>query len=308
MAYFDSDFGPYYRYITGPDLVGLFTKSNGAFGIVTKVAYRCLRRPKHWSFHAYCWPLEKIEDMTKALMGTIAVEVFDVHINDKWRLRGVGSMLPDNGDLILIFIVNAEDKPELEGKEQVIKEICETHGGTYVPDLAEDFHTHWPTDFFPLGHRPRSTQPAKRLRRHLYIFDEEIYPSSWFPACYTKRIELCQKYGLWGAAGYDGFVMNPQVISAQTTISLDDSDPDVVARYHKCQDEFRDWFGERGGTFQYRLPPLVPDYVWTNQPGAFNLLRSIKALLDPNNILSPGTFELGEWQSERIKENESKRV
>jgi len=59
------------------------------------------------------------------------------------------------------------------------------------------------------------------------------------------------------------------------------------------QGEFREWFGEKGGTFQYRLPPLVPDYVWNNQSGAFNLLRSIKAALDPNNILSPGTFELG---------------
>ena len=28
--------------------------------------------------------------------------------------------------------------------------------------------------------------------------------------------------------------------------------------------------------------------------GAFNLLRTIKSVLDPNNIMSPGTFELGE--------------
>ena len=43
MAYAETDFGPFFRYITGPDLIGLFTQSNGAYGIVTKIAYRCLK-------------------------------------------------------------------------------------------------------------------------------------------------------------------------------------------------------------------------------------------------------------------------
>jgi glycolate oxidase len=104
MAYADSDFGPYYRYITGPDLVGLFTRANGAFGIVTKVAYQCLHKPKQWAYHAYYWPLNKIEDATTALVETTALEVFDVHIVDKWRLRGMASRLPEDCDLIYIYI------------------------------------------------------------------------------------------------------------------------------------------------------------------------------------------------------------
>jgi hypothetical protein len=112
------------------------------------------------------------------------------------------------------------------------------------------------------------------------------------PEIHTKMGELCKKHGL-GAGGV-GFVMNSQMISWQTMTSLDDSDPDSVERFHKWQSEFREWYGGKGGVFQYRLPPSVPDYVWTNQLGAFNLLKSIKAILDPNNILSPGTFELGE--------------
>lgn len=293
MAYYDTQMGPYYRYITGPDLVGLFTRSNGSLGIVTKVAYRCVRKPDVWSFHAYTWPLTRIESMTSALEQAVAGEVFDVHLVDRGRMRGYVSMLPGDGDLILIFVLGAKNRQELGGKEEFVRSFCESDGGTRVSGLAEHFHTEWPADFFPLGHAPRGPVPAKQPRRHLYIFDEEIYPTSWFPRCYLKRMELCQKNEIWTTAGYDGFVMAPQAISAQTTISLDDSDPDVVARYHACQKEFRDWFGMNGGTFQYRLPPLVPDFVWNNQPGAFRILNSIKAALDPNNILSPGTFELG---------------
>ncbi|HEY78593.1 MAG TPA: FAD-binding oxidoreductase [Dehalococcoidia bacterium] len=299
MAYADSDFGPYYRYITGPDLVGLFTRSNGAFGIVTKVAYRCLHRPAHWAFHSYCWPLEKIEDVTKALMAVTAIEVFDAHLYDKWWLLGMGFTIPDDCHFALTVIVNAENQQELNGKEQSVKDICQTYGGASLPGIAENVHIIWPTYFcLMMAEPPPSAHtPTKKLRRYLYLVDELIYPTSKVPDVYTKVTEICQKHGLWDppqAAGFDGFTMSPQVICSPIPIALDDSDPDMVERFHKAQGEFREWFGVMGGTFQYRLPPLVPEFVWTNQLSAFALLKSIKAVLDPNNILSPGTFELGE--------------
>ena len=88
LAYADTDFGPFFRYITGPDLIGLFTQSNGAYGIITKVAYRCLKKPPCWSFFSYYWPLEKIEKCAAVLMEATAYELFDVHINDKWKFEG----------------------------------------------------------------------------------------------------------------------------------------------------------------------------------------------------------------------------
>ena len=301
MAYADSDFGPYYRYITGPDLVGLFTKSNGAFGIVTKIAYRCLHRPKHWAFHTYYWPLDRIRDATEALVASIAIEVFDIHLMDRWRFEmEPGPILPDDCEFALQFIVNAENEQELHGKEQTVKDICGTHGGIYLPGHAEDFYSQWPSPLIGLR-RPTTLPsapalPTKIPRRHIYLFDELIFPASRLPEVYAKIMETCKKYGFWDIphhVAFSGFPMNHQVITAPIGIALDDSDPYLVERFHKCQGEFREWFGKKGGTFQYRLPPMVPDFVWTNQLGAYNLLKRIKALLDPNNILSPGTFELG---------------
>jgi glycolate oxidase len=299
MAYADSDFGPFYRYITGPDLVGLFTKSNGAFGIVTKVAYYCLRRPKHWAFHSYYWPLGKIEDVTKVLVEATAMEMFDVHFNDKWRwiLEGE-SVVPEDGYFVVIFAVNAENEQELKGKEQSIEDICKTHGGIYLPGVAEDFHTQWPTTVFAGLSRPRrepSPPPKKVGRPYMYILDELIYPTPRLPEVYNKVMEICKKYGIWDSPRihvFDGYPMKRQVMSSQTWILIDISDPYWVGQFYKCQGEFREWFGEKGGTFQMKAPPLVPDYCWTNQLGDFNLLKSIKELLDPNHILSPGTFEL----------------
>ena len=127
--------------------------------------------------------------------------------------------------------------------------------------------------------------------------DELIYPTSKLPEVYNKTMECCTRHGLWDLAlppVLDGYPMKRQVMSSQTWTLIDYCDEDMVERFHRCQAEFRRWFGMRGGTFQMKLPPLVPDYCWTNQPEAFNLLRRIKGLLDPNDILSPGTFEIVE--------------
>jgi glycolate oxidase len=305
MAYADKDFGPYYRYITGPDLVGLFTKSNGAFGIITKIAYRCPHRPPHWAFQAYYWPSDKIEELTKTLLEATAVEIFDVHFFDDWWLRKMAHKLPDDCYFVLELAINAENKQELTGKEEFAKELCGKYRGTILPGFAEGFYTRWPTYLWSLGFIEEDipTTPEKRPRGHLVLLDEPIYPLSSLPEVYNKIMELSRKHGIWSkerGPGFDGFVLNPQVLCSPTPFSLDDSDPVMFEGFHRCQNEFREWFGNKGGTFQYRLPPEVPDFVWTNQIGAFNLLRSIKEVVDPNDILSPGTFELGGIKSERI--------
>ncbi len=188
MAYADTEFGPYYRYITGPDLVGLFTRSNGAFGVVTKVAYRCLRKPKLWAFHSYYWSMEKIQDVARALMESTAVETFGVHLMDRWCWVKINELdLPADCQFLLLFLLNAENELELKGKEQTMTEICEGCGGTFFPGFAEDFYTRWPTHFFfmEMVLPPRKSLPARMPRRYMYIFDELVYPTSWLPEAYV---------------------------------------------------------------------------------------------------------------------------
>jgi D-lactate dehydrogenase (cytochrome) len=300
MAYADTEFGPYYRYITGPDLVGLFTRSNGAFGVVTKVAYRCLRKPRLWAFHSYYWSMDKVQDVARALVESTAVETFGVHLMDRWCWVKINELdLPADCQFLLMFLLNAENEQELKGKEQTMTEICEGCGGTFFPGFAEDFYTRWPTHFFfmEMVLPPRKSLPARMPRRYMYIFDELVYPTSWLPEAYLTIRRLLEKHGLGGAehpVGFSGFPMNAQALSAHSWGGFDDSDKELMERFHACRAEFRDWFGKKGGVFQMRIPPLVPQYAWTNQKGAFELLRTIKSALDPNDIMSPGTFELGE--------------
>jgi len=304
MAYADTDFGPFFRYITGPDLVGLFTKSNGAFGIITKVAYRCLRLPKHWGFHAYYWPLEKLEDVTKTLMQTTSIEVFDIALNDKYRWDWEGPLpfdMPEDNHFDVMLIVNADNEQELKGKEQAVHDICSTNGGTYLPGLAEHFYRDWPTVLFctfpPVPpETPNIMTTTLGKRSYHYILDQLMFPTSRLTDVYTKTLELYKKYKLAQLPKHpvlDAQILKQQTMAVQCWVNIDEGSPEWVERFEKTRDDFRQWYGERGGLFQTRFPPLVPEYAWTSQLGAFNLLKSIKQTLDPNDILSPGTFELG---------------
>lgn len=303
MAYSDTDFGPYYRYITGPDLVGLFTKSNGAFGIVTKVVYQCLLLPKHWSFHSYYWPLDRLADVTKTLMEATNIEAFDIHFNDKYRWDWEGPFeIPGDGYFDVTFMANGHTPTEMKGREEALHDICRANRGEYLPGLAQHLYLSWPSIFFAAHPRLRPATPPNVMtetlgeRGYMYILDELIFPTSWLTEVYARTLELCEKHGLATLPMhpvFDGYPMRRQVISSQYWVYINDGKPEWVERFHGARDDFRAWFGERGGFFQTKFPPLVPDYAWTHQKGAFDLLRSLKKALDPNDILSPGTFDFG---------------
>jgi hypothetical protein len=241
-----------------------------------------------------------LKECTQAAAEAASIEIFDIHFNNRvrWDFKSEGPKIPRNLYFVLTFAIDGFNELELLGREKAVREICESYGGTYLPNVGEDFHAVWPCDFLPEEKMlpPRSSLPAKIPRSYVYLFDELIHPWSWMPQIYEKMARLCADYKLAGLV-VDGFVLNNLCSSTQFTISLNDKDSDAIKRYIQCRNEFRKWFLDKGGTFQYRLPPYVPDKVWTNQPDTLKLLKKIKELFDPNNILSPGTFELFEERS-----------
>ena len=294
MAYAESDFGPYNRYITGPDLVGLFAPhSNGAFGIITKVALRCARRPKHWAHHSFYWPFEQIEKAGRAIVELTAARIFDIHLNDKFLYTRFNRTLPEDCYFVMNLAVNGENVQELNGREQTIKDICKANRGTYLPGVAEDFYRNW---------RVKQTYSPQTLSERLHeksfcggLSSDLMYPSSRLAEVYMKITELLQKYGLSHPSNrgmFDCYPLMQEVVGTQQFVIINVKDHHLIDQFNKCNEEFGEWFVKKGGTFQTPLPPAAPLAAWTNQMGTINLLKNIKGVLDPNNILSPGTFDL----------------
>ncbi|MDD4160716.1 MAG: FAD-binding oxidoreductase [Synergistaceae bacterium] len=307
MAYDNTYFGPFYRYIHGPDLVGLFVMSNGAYGIVTKVAYMCQKKPPEWSGATYYWKEEDADKLTEVMLESTAMELYDIHLNDKWKYdftasigsRGkLKSMLPDGAYFVLQFTLNGFSKEELAAKENIVEKLCKKYSGVKLgSEVGDTFFGKWPTFHAPVIHPLiygmwDVLYDMQKANYH-FIYDSINYPTSKFPEVYNKLKEVSMKYDLWGfprVAVYDGFPMRSQVICSQTWAFINTREEYWLNRMFQCRDEFREWFGSVGGTHQQHLPPVIPEYGWENQKSDYELLRVIKKALDPNNIMSPGTF------------------
>ncbi|NMD44174.1 MAG: FAD-binding oxidoreductase [Clostridiales bacterium] len=308
LAYEDTNFGPFYRYVHGPDLVGLFVMSNGAYGIVTKVAYACQKRPDFWGSRTYSWKREEINLLTDAMLEATALELFDIHLNDRWKFDFFGDLnpeaaaqkLPKEVHFTLLVTLNAFSKEEMTAKENIVDELMRKYGGTLMGSLvADQYFSTWPTFHSPPTHPLMvemfaSLYPVNKTN-YLFIFDSINYPTSKFPAVYDKLEEVCTSFGLWGPprpSVFDCFPMKSEVCCSQTWSIVNTRDKAQFDAMYACRDKFRDWFGAQGGTHQQHLPPRIPPYGWLNQLDAYDLCGVIKKVLDPNNILSPGTFNL----------------
>lgn len=298
MAYDHTSFGAYSRFITGPDLVGLFTQSGGAFGIITKVAYRCIKRPENWGFYTYYWPREQGPKLTEAMSALAAREIFDIHLNDRGKTMameqsGLMPKLPDDCWFTLYLMVTADSAEELKAKETWVKGLCEKSGGKSLEHNICKDHWEWPTFFHTTGHPIMVETYKKSGQGFLQIADSIYYPLSRFPEVYAITEELCQKYGLVGEDTQtilDAFVFNDSVICSQLWLFLDPYNKEWRKRTAKFHFEFCDILGRLGVTWQNMYPPVVPDWAWKNQESAHQLIIKLKKLIDPNNIMMPGNI------------------
>lgn len=308
LAYENTYFGPFYRYIHGPDLVGLFVMSNGAFGIVTKVAYACQKRPDHWGSSSYYWREEEIGLVTEAMLEATSLELFDIHLNDRWKFDFMSSItkdktakrLPDDAYFTLLITLNAFSEEELAAKEHIVEDLMKKYKGVKMGSEAGDaFFSTWPTihafNTHPLTNEMFTCLYELNKTNYMFIYDSLNYPTSKFPEVYAKIKEACMRHNLWGLPRpsiFDCFPMKNEVICSQTWSLVNTRDKQQFDAMYACRDEFREWFGAMGGTHQQHLPPIIPNYGWTNQMSSYELCGIIKKALDPNDILSPGTFNM----------------
>jgi len=298
LAYEHTPFGAYSRFITGPDLVGLFTQSGGAFGIITKVAYRCIKRPENWGFYTYYWRREQPEELTGAMKALASEEIFDIHLNDRGKTlamekSGLMPELPEDCWFTLYLMVTAEGNDELKARGNRVDDVCRKFGGKRLDHNLCKEHWEWPTFFNTTGHPIMIETYQRSDRGFLQIADSIYFPLSKFPEVYALTEELCRKYELVGedkVTVLDAFVFNDHVICSQLWLFLDPYDRDQRKRTAKFHFEFSELLGRQGVTWQNMYPPVVPDWAWKNQESAHELTVRIKKLLDPNNILMPGNI------------------
>jgi glycolate oxidase len=210
------------------------------------------------------------------------LEVFDAH-SIKVLRENAGAPLPDVSAMIL---VETDGYTDAEASFQMNRV-----NNVFRQNSAIDIQ---------MANSPEEAQKLWKLRRSLgslaarlrtnNVGEDMAVPISRVPDLLTGISTIVEACGLpfvvFGHAG-DGN-LHPRIM-------YDRSDPDQVKRLRKAVEEISRLTCDLGGTLtgEHGIGMAKAPYMaLEHDPAALDLMRSLKRLLDPNNILNPDKMSL----------------
>jgi len=268
--------------VVGYNLTQLFVGSEGTLGIVTKAILKLLPLPEGKltltaAFSSMEMAAKTISEVIKDRIIPTTLEFLDKHtiraVEDYLRLG-----LPSGAEAFLLIEVDG-DVSELPGKIERIRKICECNRVAQV-NVAKDKREQeelW---------KARRAISASLLRIRPEKLNEDIVvPRSRIPNILTKIENIGDRHGLvipcFGHAGDGNIHVNVMFGKG----------PGESDRAHQAVDEIFEATVELEGRIsgEHGIGITKQDYLGMNieQP-VLDLMRNIKEVFDPGNILNPG--------------------
>lgn len=274
---------------SGYDLTRLFVGSEGTLGVITEIILKI--NPKPTAFKTVLASFASLKDAGQAITDIMhsgivpsVLEVLDE--NSIKVLREHANMtLPE---VMAMILVETDGHTEAETSYQMGKliEVFRKNSVTdvQVADTADEAEELWKA-------RKSVGSTAAQLRANS-VSEDVTVPMSKVSDLLTGISIIVRKYDLpfviFGHAG-DGN-LHPRIM-------YDRSDPDNVTRLSKAVDEIFKLTCNLGGTLtgEHGIGlSKAPYMTLEHDPVAIDVMRSIKILFDPNNILNPGKMALEE--------------
>ncbi|RLB27010.1 MAG: glycolate oxidase subunit GlcD [Deltaproteobacteria bacterium] len=271
--------------VSGFDLTRLMCGSEGTLGIITQIIVRLVPLPPaKATLQAIFSSLDDAAITVSAIIGSgivpTTLELMDRVVLDVIRDYG-GAEFSDKADALLLIEVDGEEVlVEEQGKR--IESFCKERGAIEVQRAKT------PQDADRLWQARRTAFGAVASLRPNCIVEDATVPVRKLPEMLKKIIDLADKYqlkiGVLAHAG-DG--------NLHPLIMTDLRDKDEMARVDKALDEMYEEAIAMGGTLsgehgigiaKDRFMPLQFNR------SAIEIMRGIKRVFDPNNILNPGSF------------------
>lgn len=266
---------------SGYDLTRLFVGSEGTLGIFTKIRLRIHPLPEcRKVFLAF---YNNVNDASKTIVKIMASKIFpsSAEIMDKTSIEAVtryGIKLPKIGGMVIVEL-DGNEKDVMERIEQV-RNIALQYGAidTRVGVSAKEDEELWKAR--------KSVTPAFALIRPNVIDEDIAVPVTKLPELFQRIEQLSKELNIdiatYGHAG-DGD-LHPDIL-------FDQRDSDEVKRAIIAVDKLREITIDLGGTITgehgiglRRAPALKMEH----SEEEINVMRLIKRVIDPNNIMNPG--------------------
>lgn len=272
---------------SGYDLTRLFVGSEGTLGVITEITLKI--DPKPTAFKTVLAYFASLADAGQAISdvmhsGIVPSVLELLNENSIKVLRECGDMdLPEAMAMILVETDGCTDAETSYQMDKVIEMFRKNHVTDIevaeTPEKAEEL---WKA-------RKSVGSTAARLRPN-NVSEDVTVPISKVPDLLEGISSIVGKYGLpsviFGHAG-DGN-LHPRIM-------YDRADPDQIERLNRAVDEIFRLTCDLGGTItgEHGIGLSKASYMTLeHDPVAMDVMRSLKKLFDPNNILNPGKMAL----------------
>ena len=308
LANQDTTFGPFQKWIHLPDLMGLFTLSAGSMGIISKVCLRAIEGRREW-LHDYCYTFRRDqlaqaqESMLRLVKGEV---VYDIHFTDRWQYHwpmeeGLydKSKVPEDAWFFLKTIVFARDGEELSYKENRMRRIYDELGSVEVKEIAEKamgakaqehgLHS-WP-DFHIMG--PDGWCGSVVRNTGMFAVTSKMYPITFLKELYDLDEAAKRECGLWNAEHspqHDSYVTRDLAMKEEYFVFYNPYDDEDIAKLRKWMGMVMEFTNQRGVVWTAPTLSTKGPLPYNRLGSLYDLVKEIKQLIDPNNILNPGAL------------------
>ncbi|KKM09799.1 FAD-binding protein [Clostridiales bacterium PH28_bin88] len=274
--------------VTGYDLTRLMTGSEGTLGVITRATVRLIPKPQDTRtamavFATVDGAAEAVAEVSRrGILPTTLELMDDVTIRCVENYLHMG--LPVDAGAILLIEVDGF-RSAVDEAIITVEKVCRELGATGVEVAAG------PVEREELWRARRAVSAAIVQLKPTKISEDATVPRSRVPEMVRRLKAIAQKYDLtmaiFGHAG-DGN-LHPNILA-------DRRDPEEMARVEKAVEELFRAALELEGTLsgEHGIGSMKAPYLplEVGETG-IQVMRGIKAALDPNNILSPGKMLWG---------------
>jgi len=269
--------------VVGYDLLHIFISSEGTLGVVTKAELKLRPMPpaRKTIMAVYADIAVAGENVYRVLENGVIPN--KIELLDNWVINRIEEMmpmgLPKDADAVLLF--ECDGIPETVDKEiEKIVEIAKKYGATDVRVAKDQVEAdkYW---------MARKAGFAAVFGKAPTVLSEDVtVPRGNIPALINKIKEIAKKYNVesccLGHAG-DGN-LHPSVLT-------DKKNEELYGRAMKAIDEIIESAVELGGVLSGEHGIGLEKQKFFNKvtnPVVVNLMKGVKTLFDPNNIMNPG--------------------
>jgi glycolate oxidase len=271
--------------VSGYDLTRLMCGSEGTLGILTEITLRLVpSAPAKATLQAIYSDLDDAATTVSAIIGSgivpTTLELIDRTVLDVISNYGGARFSKEAEALLLIEVDGEEALVEEQGKR--IEKFCKERGAVEVERAST------PEEAETLWQARRTAFGAVASLRPNCIVEDATVPVKMLPAMIRKIVELADKYqlkiGVLAHAG-DGNLHPLIMTDLRDKEEMERVDRALVELYEAAMGMGGTLSGEHGiGIAKARF--MAMEFTQTS----IDLMRGIKRVFDPNNILNPGSF------------------